>query len=163
MDAGADALGDEHGEDGLGKIFKETIARTYVEQLSAACRGYKIPLGDVEYSEKELRRALDEIDIDVRAIFMRRGGKSGISASKISGIVAFRLSRFKILHFQKEALQHEQIHEIQDVVALSIVLARILRKEISGPHIRELAYQMARRHANQETLGLVFDIVMTAS
>ena len=146
--------------DGLGEGAKSKIIGLYVEQLSKACIDCRIRLPEAAYSEKELRRALDEVDIDIRALFTRRSTGDGISRSKIAGVMAFRLSRFKIVHLSGPALENDYIYMIQDMVGLSVVVSLILRAEISDRHLRELIYQMSRRHANQETLGLVFDMML---
>lgn len=136
---------------------REAILDQYVTRLASACRVLRIPLFQVSYSEAELRRSLDETDIDLQAMFNRRSRTNGISLGKISGILAYRLSRFKIIHLAEVAQNHKAGYIIQDVAALMTVEAIVLRKRISPRILLELAYQMSRRHANQETLGVIFD------
>lgn len=49
---------------------------------------------------------------------------------------------------------------LQDVAALLPVEHLILKTRDPDRMLLELASQMARRHANQETLGVVFDMLL---
>jgi hypothetical protein len=139
---------------------RQQILNGYVESLAKACRVLKVPLNEVDYSERELKLALDESDIDIKALFARRFRHNGISEGKIAGVLAYRLSRFKIVHLDNAGQNVSHIYMIQDLAAIFLVQSLFLRVPIAPRRIFELAYQMSRRHANQETLGLVFDIVM---
>ena len=119
---------------------------------------------DLALSDRELKLALEEAEIDVRALLMRRSEEDGISEGKIAGVYAFRLSRFKIVHaVTMKALKHPDLSMVQDIVALNVVKRRILKVKMGAERMRELAYQMARRHANQETLGLALDSIHQAA
>lgn len=139
---------------------RERILNEYVDRLVQACRVLKVPMHQVSYSESELRRALDEADIDLQAMFERRSRADGISPGKVAGILAYRLSRFKIVHLNEAGQEHKAGFLLQEVAALLIVEALILRVTIPKRTFLELAYQMSRRHANQETLGVVFDMLV---
>lgn len=124
-----------------------------------ACRTVRLEFSLVSYSERELRLALDEADIDLTALFRRRQPADGLSPGKIAGIIAFRLGRFKIVHVAEQGQGHALIHLIQDLAAIYAVQSVLLRADIPGRKVLETAYQMSRRHANQETLGIVFDAI----
>src|SRR5687768_13864063 len=139
---------------------RQQILNGYVESLAKACRVLKVPLNEVDYSERELKLALDESDIDIKALFAdikalfaRRFRHNGISEGKIAGVLAYRLSRFKIVHLNNAGQNVSHIYMIQDLAAIFLVQSLFLRVPIAPRRIFELAYQMSRRHANQETLG----------
>ena len=83
-------------------------------------------------SERELRLALDEADVDLTAMFNRRRPANGISAGKIAGIIAFRLSRFKIVHIDEDGQNRPLIYLIQDLAAIFAVQFVLLRTKDSG-------------------------------
>ena len=93
-------------------------------------------------------------------MFSRRRPVNGISAGKIAGIIAFRLSRFKIVHIDEDGQNQPLIYLIQDLAAIFAVQFLLLRTKIPELQVLEIAYQLSRRHANQETLGLVFDTII---
>lgn len=113
--------------------LREKILSEYIESLSSAGRILKIPLPLVSYSEPELRGALDEADIDLKAMFERRSKAKGISPGKIAGILAYRLSRFKIIHIEESGHPIRGAHMLQDVAALLLVEHLIL-KTLPGSH-----------------------------
>lgn len=147
------------GQPAIPDEARRRILSEYVTSLAGACRTLRIPLADAEYSERELTLALHEADIDLHAMFARRCRKDGISKGKIAGIVAYRLSRFKIVHFTENGRSSAYSYLAQDLAAIFAVRALLLRVPMSAERVLELAYQMSRRHANQETLGVVFDIL----
>ncbi|MBF0167462.1 MAG: hypothetical protein HQL45_07500 [Alphaproteobacteria bacterium] len=143
-------------------ITREVILTQYVTRLAQACRIIGIPFDQVDYAEAELRRAIDETDIDLSAMFQRRSKEHGISTGKVAGLLAYRLSRFKILHFSEVGQQQLGTVVLQELTALLLVEAHLLRWKLPQNTVVELAYQMSRRHANQETLGVVFDTLHQA-
>ena len=136
---------------------KAVIARRYVESVGAALNVCKLSISDAEISQLELSEAIAETNVDLTAMYNRRSRKHGLTPGKIAGILAFRLSRHKILHFRGSAIEDPWLFYVQDFAALHLVTSLILRRALPGTCFRELAYQMSRRHANQETLGVIFD------
>jgi hypothetical protein len=139
----------------ISEETKRKIFSCYIECLKQACDVFRVDLFDLEYSEREL---------DIRAMFARRSVTHGIAPGKIAGIVAFRLSRFKIVHMKESGWGNANMHMVQELAAL--FLARRLfayGKPCSEKGLLELAYQLSRRHANQETLGVFFDIFAEAA
>ncbi|MBF0304988.1 MAG: hypothetical protein HQL41_04990 [Alphaproteobacteria bacterium] len=139
---------------------RKIILANYVDSLSRVCRHFKVAIDEANYSECELRLALEEAEIDVEALIKRRSPEDGVSIGKVAGAYAYRLSRFQILHFSEAAYEMPTTFLIQNIVALNVVKARILRMKIGDGRTLELAYQMSRRHANQETLGFCFDVML---
>jgi hypothetical protein len=143
-----------------GALLPETrqaLTRRYVEALAEAARAFQFKLSDLDYSEAELAYALDEADIDLGALLERRSREDGLSDGKIAGVIAYRLSRFKIVHFIPAIHDKRDLYMVQDAAALYLVQSLILRCKLGNRRFLELAYQMSRRHANQETLALCFD------
>lgn len=141
----------------LSKETREKIYRQYIEALCDACRVYRIPIGCVEYSDRELAFAVEEAEIDLQAMLARRSRSRGISKGKIAGVLVFRLSRFKILHFTAEGWENSNFHLIQELTAVFLVIRLLSIAKIKERSVVELTYQLSRRHANQETAGLFFD------
>ncbi|HYI73062.1 MAG TPA: hypothetical protein VEX87_25130 [Skermanella sp.] len=144
----------------LSSRTRHHLLNNYATSLIYACSTVKLGFPHASYSERELRLALDEADVDLAAMFSRRRPVNGISAGKIAGIIAFRLSRFKIVHIDEDGQNQPLIYLIQDLAAIFAVQFLLLRTKIPELQVLEIAYQLSRRHANQETLGLVFDTII---
>jgi hypothetical protein len=126
---------------------RHQILNIYAKSLIDACKTLKLEFRHASYSERELKLALDEADVDLKAMFNRRRPSDGISEGKIAGIFAFRLSRFKIVHIDKDGQDRPLIYLIQDLAAIFTVQAVLLRTEIPELRVLEIAYQLSRRHA----------------
>ena len=138
---------------------RSKIINDYVGFIFDACRATGVAPAYISYSEQELSFAVAEAELDVRYLLGRRSPKDGISQGKIAGVVAFRLARFKILHFAEEAFSHAQAPFVQELAALLLVNRLFIKnKDVPARGLYELAYQLSRRHANQETLGVFFDV-----
>lgn len=148
----------------ISEETKRKIFSCYIECLKQACDVFRVDLFDLEYSERELTLAVAEAEIDIRAMFARRSVTHGIAPSKIAGIFAFRLSRFKIVHMKESGWENANMHMVQELAALFLA-RRIFAygKPCSEKGLLELAYQLSRRHANQETLGVFFDVFAEAA
>ncbi|MBF0305701.1 MAG: hypothetical protein HQL41_08655 [Alphaproteobacteria bacterium] len=139
---------------------REQIVGRYVEAVAKALKEFHFHISAAEISRRELGLAMDEADLDFKALLSRRSQSHGISEGKIAGVIAYRFSRFKILHFKPDALDQKHVYLIQDAAALFLVSSIILHRKIGGRRLLEICYQMARRHANQETMGVIFDGLM---
>ncbi|MBC7950525.1 MAG: hypothetical protein H7Z12_01720 [Rhodospirillaceae bacterium] len=146
----------------LANIRRE-ITSNYTDSLARVVRHFRVDLAAVDFSKRELRLALEEAEIDVEALLRRRSPRNGVSLGKVAGVYAYRLSRFDIVHLAESAYEQPTSFLVQHVVALNLVKRRILRIKIGADRMLELGYQMSRRHANQETLGLCFDVLMDAT
>jgi hypothetical protein len=114
-----------------------------------------------------LIEAYEEICKDIRFMFERRGSRmerSHPSPGKIAGVMVYRLSRSHIVHL----LEGCASCEVQCASNLNYKFAVKCAWEYVGiPYLRvkeeirrELLYSLALRHVNQETLALVFDIIL---
>lgn len=133
------------------------IFSDYVTFLWKACGVFGLSQKHIEYSDRELALAVKEAEIDIRAMLARRSKSRGVSRGKIAGVLAFRLSRFKIVHFKEEAWDNSHFHLIQELAATLLVRKLFVQRHVPEANILELSYQLSRRHANQETAGLFFD------
>ena len=91
---------------------------------------------------------------------VKRRNRNDFSVSKYAGIIAFRLSRWNILYINNDK---EDYSIYPYLVALSVAFKYFLNLDISkvDKEIRkELIYIFARRHINQEMLGICFDILI---
>ena len=140
--------------------MNKKLAGLYVICLASVIKKYGLKLCDAELSKRELGHALAEIILDIQAMYARRTGSNGLSAGKIAGIMAFRLARFEIVHLTGDAIENDSAHLIKPVTAIGLAIAFMLpKKQVKDSVLRELCYQLSRRHANQETLGAMFDMI----
>lgn len=144
------------------RAIRASLSRGYIETITRVCRHFEVDLDEIWISRREFRLALEEAEIDVRALLMRRSPSHGVSEGKVAGMYAWRLSRFKIVHLAEHLAERSHLHIIQDLAALLVVKKCILRAQVGTERIKELAFQLSRRHANQETLGLCFDVLKDA-
>ena len=118
--------------------------------------------------KKALRKATIEIEKDIKFIIERRKnliGDNRLSQGKIAGAIAYRLSKANIFHICVNCLECSNacVVEVFNIFCpLKIALEYIDLKynNIKSEVRKELIYSMAYRHTNQETLGLVFDILL---
>lgn len=117
---------------------------------------------EILVSKSAVSLAFAEAATDLEIMSLRRKPKNGISLSKIAGIVAFRLARFAPINLTGAALENDVALKLNELVALALAMKSIMQFDIdavASPHVtKELQYTLVRRHMNQETLGLAFDI-----
>ena len=121
-----------------------------------------------------LNLAIDEIVQDVNFIVSRRGplisrdqnNELLISRGKIAGAISFRLSKRQIVHVNEWCLDQERCKirctaKINTTFALQCgaEFVQTQTDKIDFLILCELFYQMTSRHVNQETLGLLFDVI----
>ena len=123
----------------LSSRTRHQLLDNYATSLIHACKTVKLAFPHASYSERELRLALDEADVDLTAMFNRRRPVNGISAGKIAGIIAFRLSRFKIVHIDENGHDRPLIYLIQDLAAIFAVQFVLLRTKIPELQVLEIA------------------------
>ena len=89
------------------------------------------------------------------------------SQGKISGVIAYRLSKAKIFHLCDICLDKCE-NTFCSIKALNIYYPLIVSLDYMGINYhdvpeeirKEIIYSILYRHTNQETLGLVFDILL---
>lgn len=126
----------------------------------------------ISFSEHELALALDEARKDLVVMTARRmtveQDFAGLSIGKLAGILVFRLSRYRIVHVDAALLDPADKRKIkiasklQELAALRFASEVILKVHPQHWH-PELLYVLARRHINQEMLGVAFDVIASQS
>ncbi|QJE71718.1 hypothetical protein HHL28_00060 [Aerophototrophica crusticola] len=148
----------------LSDRAKEAITRKYYLTAGKVAETFGVDLRAIRISGSELARALAEAEFDYKAMMRRRQSEAtGLSASKFAGMLAFRLARFKIVHIVSDHAETKHCFLLQEAIALVLVFNMALKMNAPVKQVLELAYQLARRHANQETLALCFDAFKLAS
>ncbi|HRJ62447.1 MAG TPA: hypothetical protein PKZ97_03315 [Azospirillaceae bacterium] len=151
--------------------LQNRLATAYINKILATVRNLQIPLDAVILSPTELTLALRECQKDMDILRFRRTGNigvgyedfDGISIGKLAGSLAFRLSRYHIVHVAEQAVSgfpenvRRRCAKLQELAALFFIWDNILK--IRPPKTQpELLYLLSRRHMNQEMIGLTFDV-----
>lgn len=138
--------------------------KQYVQAVSDIVCKINPPLDAnlISLSEHAIGQALAEANKDIKAMQQRRQFKNGISASKIAGIVTFRLVRWTPVQLHSPQCENENALKINFMAAFAFALKHILNVNIIAfptKVTREFQYNIARRHTNQETLGLAYEML----
>lgn len=115
----------------------------------------------ISLSNLSLGLAFGEAAKDIEAIKSRRHPDE-ISAAKIAGVLTFRLVRWTPIHLSGELLENPVALKLNFLTAFAFSLKYILNTNIrSFPTsvTQEFQYTLARRHTNQETLGMSYDML----
>lgn len=123
---------------------------------------------DYSINDDAFADAMIEIEHDLRIIAYRRitqASVTGIGKGKVAGIYAFRLSRAPIINFCKggQGKNSERDKEIPASVSLLTALnsVDVYVDSIKVDVLKEIIYNIRKRHVNQETLALVIDILLS--
>ncbi|MGI9210909.1 MAG: hypothetical protein ACR2HF_00385 [Methylococcaceae bacterium] len=123
---------------------------------------------DYSINDDAFADTIIEIEHDLRIISYRRitqASVTGIGRGKVAGIYAFRLSRAPILNFCKggQGKNSERDKEIPASVSLLTALnsVDVSVDSIEVAVLKEIIYNIRKRHVNQETLALVIDILIS--
>lgn len=141
-----------------------------MDSVNAVASELGIPDDAVEISPYEVALAIEECRKDLEVMEHRRSGVKGesfegLSIGKLAGILVFRLSRYRVVHVHIDMLggNHDKDYitsasKLQELSALRFVSDHILK---IFPHFwhSEMLYLLARRHTNQEMLGITFDVM----
>lgn len=116
---------------------------------------------DISISQHALSSALAESVKDVQAIINRRNHNE-ISPGKFAGVVTFRISQWNPIHLSGELLEDPTALKLNALVPFALCLKYFLNVNIA--HLpenftEEFHYNLLRRHTNQETLGLAYDML----
>ncbi|MBF0238120.1 MAG: hypothetical protein HQM12_10465 [SAR324 cluster bacterium] len=118
-------------------------------------------LSMINLSTLSLGLAFGEAAKDIEAIKSRRQPDE-ISAAKIAGVITFRLVRWNPIHLSGDLLDHPIALKINFLAAFVFSLKYILNTNITNfptSVTQEFQYTLARRHTNQETLGMSYDML----
>lgn len=145
----------------FGQTAREAIIKAFFDVVAviASRRGWDTEA--IHVSRTALSLALAESAKDIKAMQMRRN-PGEISSGKIAGIVTFRLARWNPIHLSGELIEDPTANKLNALVAFALSLKHFLGANIldfpSGV-TSEIQYTLLRRHTNQETLGLAFDVL----
>ena len=141
----------------------QELSWQYVQIALQLALNIKLKKEEIHISNNSLALAFAEAATDLQIMALRRQPKSGISLPKIAGILTFRLARFAPINLIGVALENDIALKLNELTALALSMKAIMHMDISlveSDHVtKELQYTLARRHMNQETLGLAFDIL----
>lgn len=118
-------------------------------------------LDDISISQHALSSAMAESSKDVQAIINRRNHNE-ISPGKLAGIITFRISRWSPIHLSPSLNENHLALKLNALVPFVLSVKHFLAVNISHfpPSItKEFHYTLLRRHTNQETLGLAYDML----
>lgn len=136
----------------------------YVQGIREIANRFVPPLDQrlISLSERAIGQALAEANKDIKAMQNRRQFQSGISPSKIAGIVTFRLVRCMPIQLHSPLSENGDALKINFTAAFAFALRHILNVDLRGLPAnvtKEFQYNIARRHTNQETLGLAYEML----
>jgi len=145
--------------------IKATILKTYQKSLKIIDRYIKTKdkTNNIIISTEGLNDALNEIILDINILNKRRD-YDYLARGKIAGIIIFRLSRWNILNGDNSILVNDRTFlKLNFILALLTGLAYIQvdYTKIENYIRNEIIYTLMRRHVNQETLGIVCDLLRT--
>ena len=136
----------------------EELSNIYIDIVKNIIKYQNLKSEQILISQKALSNALAEFTKDVEIMQTRRN-KQDFSPAKYAGIIAFRLSRWNILHINND---EKDFSIYPYLVAVSLAFKYFLHiniAQIDKEIIKELIYVFARRHINQEMLGICYDIL----
>ncbi|MBF0132122.1 MAG: hypothetical protein HQL75_05990 [Magnetococcales bacterium] len=143
----------EHAAEKVAALFgKITIG------IAKRCRW---DLNQISISEHALQGALSESAKDVQAIINRRNHNE-ISPGKLAGILTFRISRWGPIQLSGELKEDPRAMKLNAAVPFALCLKHFLGVNITNfpsAITEEFHYTLLRRHTNQETLGLAYDML----
>lgn len=145
-------------------VFCEKDIKTLFDTYSGlvlCIMSNSVGYADIVISEKAFASALLESTKDLQMLTSRRLPE-GVSGGKVAGVFAFRLSRWNIVSLPECLSNHRDMMQLNYLAALSFSYHYLgLDIRTIDESIRvEIQYNLARRHSNQETLGLCFDMLL---
>lgn len=101
---------------------------------------------------------------DYKILCARRPFSHGISRGKWAGAFVFRLVRNTVLFPKGEACEDKKILavHINAALAFGLEFVGLCPGALPEPILRELRFYLAKRHINQEALGIIFDTMDAA-
>ncbi|MFA7240784.1 MAG: hypothetical protein WC091_11775 [Sulfuricellaceae bacterium] len=142
--------------EGIGALFEK-----YRLLVLSILENSAIGAADVVISEHAFSSALLESSKDLQMLTTRRL-PNGVSEGKVAGVFAFRLSRWNVISLPERLANERAAMQLNYLAALAFsynFLGLDIRK-IDNTIRVEIQYNLVRRHSNQETLGLCFDMLL---
>lgn len=150
------------GNDLLETETKQAYTRYYLQTVKDLATKGGYSLANLNISERALASALAEASKDIRIMQSRRLPKDGLSPSKIAGIITFRLARWAPVQMLSPLCEDRVALKLNFLAAFAFSARYILKlnlryfpSEVTG----EFQYTLSRRHTNQETLGMAYEMM----
>ncbi|MBF0384022.1 MAG: hypothetical protein HQL69_23645 [Magnetococcales bacterium] len=121
----------------------------------------KWPTEKIFLSRKALAGAFLDASKDCDMIQLRRPGET-ITRAQLAGIITFRLARYAPIAIGKKLNEDQHALNINVYAAIAFACKAVLGIDASylpPSASSDLVHFLSRRHVNQETLGLVFEMV----
>jgi hypothetical protein len=133
----------------------------FIEVVLEIAQWKQWPEEEIYLSRKALAGAFFDAAKDCDMIQLRRPGET-ISRAQMAGILTFRLARFAPIAVNKHLGEDADALNINVYAAIAFACKVVLG--IDASHLppstsQDLVHFLSRRHVNQETLGLVFEMV----
>lgn len=143
------------------------IQKAYKDSLIKVCKSINEirSVKDIKISTTALYDAIHDIKMDITFIGSRRKSKN-ISKGKVAGVIVYRLSKANIIHTDDaELVKSRMFLKMNYLISVSVGFnfIKIDTESLDNNTLSEIVYSLARRHVNQETLGLVFDTMIRFS
>jgi len=125
----------------------------------------------VYIDRKAIRSAIVEAQTDIGFVLDRRKkliGDNRPSQGKIAGIIFYRLTKTKIFHLCEPCLKCScdnckmKMFNIYFPLKTALDYMNIEYRRLPVEIRKEIIYSVIYRHTNQETLGLVFDVLLNS-
>ncbi len=144
-----------------------TLFLEYMDFIKSSVDDFddRVTTEDLTFSYENFILAVSEINIDIETLKLRRNVEDGISIPKIAGIVVFRFVKYPVIFPKIKDDDCLHLRTINNFIAINFAINKILEiseAEFNNLHShisKELGFTFFKRHTNQETLGLVFEIL----
>jgi hypothetical protein len=144
-------------DDELLLLWSEQFVQVAIE----IAKFKKWPTEKIYLSRKALAGAFLDATKDCDMTQLRRPGEP-ITRAQMAGILTFRLARYAPIAIGKKLNEDQLALNINVYAAIAFACKAILGIDASylpPSASRDLVHFLSRRHVNQETLGLVFEMV----
>lgn len=142
----------------------EGLYKAYLRVLKTVLNDANLPGDKFNISGSAFASSMREAVQDYQMLTTRRAFGHGISCGKWAGAFVFRLVRNNVLTPTGDVCEDKAALSIPVNTALSFGLefVGLCPNKLPPALWRELRYYIAKRHINQEALGIIFDTMAYA-
>ncbi|MBF0358592.1 MAG: hypothetical protein HQL70_08275 [Magnetococcales bacterium] len=136
-------------------------ADQYIQVVIEIAQWRKWPMEEIYLSRKAMAGGLLDASKDCDMTQLRRPGEP-ITRAQMAGILTFRLTRYAPIAVGKKLNEDLNALNINVYAAIAFsckVILGIDASQLPPSASRDLVHFLTRRHINQETLGLVFEMI----
>lgn len=143
------------------KESQKALYMAYIRVLDRICNATGIDPNHIVVSKCGISTVFNEVQSDLKALQMRRPFTHGISRGKIAGSLAFRLCKTPVISMTPEVAEAQMAQKLPVDVAVGLAFELVGTNFGIWPVslVREIKYFLAKRHSNQESLGICFDTI----